>query len=50
MIKVTDLAYVRFTVPDLDKTEFFLVDFGLKCSERTDGDQINGERPHPSNH
>ena len=29
MIKVTDVAYARFTAPDLDRMESFLVDFGL---------------------
>ncbi len=29
MIKVDDIAFVRFTAPDLDAMEAFLVDFGL---------------------
>ena len=29
MIKVTDVAYARFTAPDLDRMEGFLNDFGL---------------------
>ena len=29
MIKVTDIAYVRFAAPDLDAMERFLTDFGL---------------------
>ena len=29
MIKVTDVAYTRFTAPDLDRMEDFLTDFGL---------------------
>ena len=36
MIKVTDVAYVRFAAPDLDRMEKFLVDFGLTRSVRTD--------------
>ena len=36
MIKVTDVAYVRFRAPDLDKMETFLKDFGLERSARTD--------------
>ena len=36
MIKVTDVAYARFTSPDLDKTERFYEDFGLVRSARTD--------------
>lgn len=35
-IKVNDIAFVRFTAPDLDVMEAFLVDFGLRRSERTD--------------
>src|SRR6185436_2591785 len=29
MIKVDDIAFVRFSAPDLDKMETFLTDFGL---------------------
>jgi len=36
MIKVTDIAYVRFTAPDLDLMEKFAVDFGLVVAQRTD--------------
>jgi len=36
MIKVTDVAYARFSAPDLDVMETFLTDFGLTRSERTD--------------
>ena len=36
MIKVTDLAYVRFRAPDLDRMEAFLTDFGLVRSARTE--------------
>ena len=35
MIKVTDVAYARFTAPDLDRMETFLIDFGLTRSART---------------
>ncbi len=35
-IRVTDIAYVRFTAPDLDVMEAFLVDFGMERSLRTD--------------
>lgn len=34
MIKVTDIAYVRFGAPDLDRMETFLHDFGLATSAR----------------
>merc|ERR1712034_201080 len=34
MIKVTDVAFVRFAVPDLDAMERFACDFGLVVSER----------------
>ncbi len=36
MIKVTDVEYARFRVPDLNKAEAFLIDFGLVRSEKTD--------------
>lgn len=36
MIKVRDIAYVRFRAPDLDAMEEFLLDFGLVRSARTD--------------
>ena len=35
MIKVTDVAYARFTAPDLDRMETFLIDFGLTRSACT---------------
>ena len=47
MIKVNDIAFVRFNAPDLDKMETFLSDFGLVRAQRdattlymraTDGD------------
>lgn len=34
-IKVTDIAYVRVRVPDLDRAEQFFSDFGLTRSART---------------
>ena len=34
MIKVDDIAFVRFTAPDLDKMEAFLADFGLARAHR----------------
>jgi catechol 2,3-dioxygenase-like lactoylglutathione lyase family enzyme len=34
MIKAEDIAFVRFTAPDLDKMEAFLVDFGLARAHR----------------
>lgn len=35
VVKVTDIAYVRVRLPDLDRAEQFLSDFGLSRSERT---------------
>lgn len=35
-IKVRDVAYVRFTAPDLDAMEAFLSDFGMHQAQRTD--------------
>ncbi|MGH1493566.1 MAG: VOC family protein [Acidimicrobiales bacterium] len=35
-IKVTDVAFVRFTAPDLDLMEEYFTDFGMQRSERTD--------------
>lgn len=34
MVKVTDIAHVKFRAPDLDKMEQFLVDFGLLRAHR----------------
>jgi catechol 2,3-dioxygenase-like lactoylglutathione lyase family enzyme len=34
MIKADDIAFVRFTAPDLDKMETFLTDFGLVRTHR----------------
>ena len=36
VIKVEDLAYVRFGAPDLDSMEAFLADFGLERTLRTE--------------
>lgn len=36
MIKVDDIAFVRFSAPDLDKMETFLTDFGLVRAHRDD--------------
>lgn len=36
MIKVTDVAHVRFRAPDLDRMEAFLTDFGLTRSARSE--------------
>lgn len=36
IIKVTDVAYPKLSVPDLDKMEAFLLDFGMVCTERTE--------------
>jgi catechol 2,3-dioxygenase-like lactoylglutathione lyase family enzyme len=37
MIKVSDIAFVRFGAPDLDAMEKFSQDFGLVTSERSEG-------------
>jgi catechol 2,3-dioxygenase-like lactoylglutathione lyase family enzyme len=34
MIKIKDIAYVRFSAPDLDAMERFVTDFGLVVAER----------------
>ena len=51
MIKVKDIAYVRFSAPDLDEMERFLVDFGLQRAERRD-DRLfmRGTGPDPFVH
>jgi catechol 2,3-dioxygenase-like lactoylglutathione lyase family enzyme len=36
MIKVRDIAFVRFGAPDLDEMERFTADFGLATSERSE--------------
>jgi catechol 2,3-dioxygenase-like lactoylglutathione lyase family enzyme len=35
-IKVNDIAFVRFQVPDLDVMQMFLEEFGMHCAARTD--------------
>ena len=47
-ISVSDLAYCRFRLPDLDKAEQFLTDFGLVAVER-EGDRrfYRASDPHP---
>jgi len=34
-IKIQDIAYVRFSAPDLEAMEAFLTEFGMVCAERT---------------
>jgi catechol 2,3-dioxygenase-like lactoylglutathione lyase family enzyme len=47
MIRATDVAYVRFRAPDLDRMESFLTDFGLVRSARTDTAlYMRGTDPH----
>ena len=48
MIKVRDVAFVRFAAPDLGLMERFLVDFGLAVSAR-DGERlyVRGTDPSP---
>jgi catechol 2,3-dioxygenase-like lactoylglutathione lyase family enzyme len=48
MIKVADVAFVRFRAPDLDRAEAFCHDFGLVTAER-DGDVLysRGSDPEP---
>ncbi len=51
MIKVEDIAYVRFRAPDLDKMEAFLIDFGMQRFERTeDALYMRGAGPDPIVH
>jgi catechol 2,3-dioxygenase-like lactoylglutathione lyase family enzyme len=47
MIKVKDIAYVRFAAPDLDKMEQFLADFGLVTATR-EGDVIYSRGTDPT--
>ena len=51
MIKVHDIAYVRFTAPDLDEMEKFGLDFGLTVAAR-EGDTLymRGTDPSPYCH
>jgi catechol 2,3-dioxygenase-like lactoylglutathione lyase family enzyme len=46
MIKVRDIAYVRFGAPDLDKMEQFLTDFGLVVHAR-EADRIFARASDP---
>jgi catechol 2,3-dioxygenase-like lactoylglutathione lyase family enzyme len=48
-IKVCDLAYVRVRVPDLDRAEQFLTDFGLLRAHRSD-DVLYMRGSGPSHH
>ncbi|WP_428312860.1 VOC family protein [Hydrocarboniphaga sp.] len=51
MIKVQDVAYVRFGAPDLDVMERFLTDFGLSTALRTaDRLYMRGFGPQPFVH
>jgi catechol 2,3-dioxygenase-like lactoylglutathione lyase family enzyme len=51
MIKVTDIAYVRFGAPDLDAMEKFLHDFGLETTARDDARLFaRGSDPSPYLH
>ena len=51
MIKVTDVAFVRFRAPDLDRMERFLGDFGLITSERNTSTLYSrGTDPEPYIH
>ncbi|KAB7742088.1 glyoxalase [Parvibaculum sedimenti] len=36
MIRVADIAYVRFRAPDLDQMETFLGEFGMVCADRNE--------------
>lgn len=48
MIDVTDVAWVRFSAPDLDEMERFLRDFGLVRAARTpDALYMRGSDPEP---
>ena len=44
VIKVEDLAYVRFGAPDLDRMEAFLADFGLERTLRTESIALRARR------
>ncbi len=51
MIKVKDVAYVRFSAPDLGAMERFLADFGLEVNAREDGVlYARGTDPSPYAH
>ena len=49
MISVQDLAYVRYQVPDLDRLETFLTDFGMQRAARVaDTLYMRGFGAHPA--
>ena len=49
LIRVEDIAYVMFQKPDLERTERFLLDFGLVRAARTDDTlHMRGAGPAPS--
>lgn len=51
MIRIEDIAFVRFRAPDLDAMEHFLVDFGLIPAWRdADALYMRGEGPEPFLH
>jgi catechol 2,3-dioxygenase-like lactoylglutathione lyase family enzyme len=51
MIKVQDTAFAEYSVPDLDRMEAFLTDFGLVRAERTDDRlYMRGTGPAPYLH
>jgi len=51
LIKVEDVAYVRFAAPDLDAMEGFLTEFGLVRAARTDDAlYMRGTGPEPYAH
>jgi len=51
MIKIHDIAYVRFAAPDLDKMEAFAADFGLAVTSRSeDRLYLRGTDPEPYVH
>ncbi len=51
MIKVEDIAYVRFGAPDLERMEQFLSDFGLRVNTGPDGALYSrGTDPSPYLH
>jgi catechol 2,3-dioxygenase-like lactoylglutathione lyase family enzyme len=51
LIKIRDVAFVRFSAPDLDQTEQFLNDFGLVTTARSDTTlHVRGTDPEPYLH
>ena len=51
IIKVDDMAYATLQVPDLDKQEKFLIDFGMKRVMRTETTlYMRGDGPQPFVH